>query len=406
MYEQPDFTEPQMEEVRRIVVLLTGYIHQTLTRGQQHELDEWIAASDQNRMFFEEVTNQEKIQQTLAWLDQSDAPEKLKALKAQLQFTAKPGTVRLRKVWPYAIAASFIIIAGIAIQLIFSEKPDPAVAPIIAEKQQDVPAPNEDKATLTLADGTVITLEQAKDGELATQGNALVSKQAGQLVYHTGAGSTPNTALFNTVKTPRGGSYPLTLSDGTRLWLNAASSIRFPAAFTGHERRVAITGEVYFEVAKNAAKPFRVEIEEKGTVVEVLGTHFNVNAYTDESISSTTLLEGSVKVLAGTKELILKPGQQARLSSSGSLDKITGIDTDEAIAWQKGLFQFTNADIRTLMRQLSRWYDIDVSYEGNLPGILTTGKAPRNISLANLLKILSLSGVRYKIKGKKLTIFS
>lgn len=392
------------DEEQRITGLITGYVSQSLTAQEQDELEEWISASDKNRLLFEELTDQARVEQDLAWFDKSDAAGRLKKLKKQLHFTDGNTRSSSRTIGAYAIAASFILMIALTFYLVRPQtKTDAGSAPLAAIDPQDV-QPGGDKAVLTLADGSRIILDQAGDGRLATQGGGEVVKQNGQLRYTISSDPLQVEAMQNTVTTPRGGSYSLTLSDGTRLWLNAASSIRFPAVFTGQERRVAITGEVYFEVAKDAQKPFRVEVADKGMQIEVLGTHFNVSSYADEAQARTTLLEGAVKVVTDGNELLLKPGQQARLDKTGSLTRIDHADTDQAIAWKNGLFQFVNADMQTLMGQLSRWYDIDISYDGPVPDILTTGKAPRNISLANLLKIISLSGIHYKIEGKKLLI--
>jgi ferric-dicitrate binding protein FerR (iron transport regulator) len=218
------------------------------------------------------------------------------------------------------------------------------------------------------------------------------------------------------MSTPRGGQYKLRLADGTDVWLNAASTIRYPTDFKGKERRVEISGEVYFEVthqqsADGKQVPFFVDIlptplQSKSTI-EVLGTHFNINAYPDELIVKTTLLQGSVKVSHGAASEILSPGQQARindLADNVTISVADNADTEEAVAWKNGLFQFNKTDIQTLMRQLARWYDIDVRYEGPIPGLLTTGKAPRDISLNSMLKILALSDVHFKIDGKNVTV--
>jgi transmembrane sensor len=404
MNELPDFTDDlQAEQAQRIAMLIAGYIRQTLTQAEHDELDAWVSASDENMLLFEELTDETKIQQALDWLNGTDAPARLKKLKGQLHFTRSRSRRHFRKIWPYAVAACLVLAIGTTIFIISSDRSASLQTPVVQSEQPDV-LPGGDKAILTLADGSAIILEQAQDGALATQGNSHIIKHEGQLVYSTTTGETQSAALLNTVTTPRGGSYLLTLSDGTRLWLNAASSIRFPAVFTGAERRVAITGEVYFEVAKNAAMPFKVDVKDRAVTVEVIGTHFDINAYSDEPVIKTTLLEGAVKVASGGKTGFLKPGQQAQVGVPGSLDIVTRTDTEETVAWKNGLFQFTNANITTLMRQLSRWYDVDISYAGAVPDILTTGKAPRNISLSSLLKIIELSGIHYRIEGKKLIV--
>lgn len=390
-----DLRFPQAE---RIAYLISGYIRETLTNAEHEELDDWAAASDENMQLFEELTDKKNIQKALDWINTTNTERAFKRVKRRLSFAPARS---FRKYWYYSVAASFTLCIAILLFINFKNtvtvKPESPTVAVL----QDV-APGGDRAILTLADGSTIVLNQAEDGTLATQGNSRITKQSGSLAYSTTAASGIS-PLYNTITTPRGGTYLLTLSDGTRIWLNAASSIRFPVIFTGDERRVAMTGEVYFEVAKNAARPFRVEVKDRSMEVEVLGTHFNINAYTDETSIETTLLEGSVKVSGAGKQAVLKPGQQSQFSPA-SLLSVREADTDQAIAWRNGLFQFSNAEITELMRQLSRWYDIEVKYEGVMPAIRTTGKAPRNISLASLLKILELSGIHYKIEEGKLIV--
>jgi len=209
-------------------------------------------------------------------------------------------------------------------------------------------------------------------------------------------------AVYNTIKTPRGGQYQLVLADGSQVWLNAASSIRFPVDFTEKVRKVEITGEAYFEIKKDAAKPFIVTIPGKGQV-EVLGTHFNINAYDDENTLNTTLIEGSVKFIADNGESVkLKPGQQAQLSSSVSV--LNDADIDKIIAWKTGWFNFDRADITTIMRQVSRWYDVEVVYEGQVSKKTFSGIVSRSQQIAEVLKIMEKAGVKFRIEGKKITV--
>ena len=216
----------------------------------------------------------------------------------------------------------------------------------------------------------------------------------------TGGKDLRGAVAYNTLTTPRGGQYHLTLSDGTSVWLNAASSIKYPIAFTGNERRVEITGEVYFEVEHNAAKPFRVICN--GQTVEDLGTHFNINAYNDENAVKTTLLEGSVNVSAAGKNKMLKPGEQAQLQH-GNI-RIADVDVNKVAAWKNGLFQFNDDNIRDIMRQLGRWYDVDIKYEGNLPDWEFSGAIPRNANLSQVLDILSFVKVHFRIDGKTIVV--
>jgi ferric-dicitrate binding protein FerR (iron transport regulator) len=266
-------------------------------------------------------------------------------------------------------------------------------------------APGGNKATLTMADGTTVTLTDMKNGALPNQGSTKVIKlNDGQLVYNASNAAVVQTA-YNTISTPRGGKYHVILPDGSNVWLNAASSIRFPTAFTGRERNVEITGEVYFEVAKNKAMPFTVKAGD--AKVEVLGTHFNVMAYTDEASLKTTLLEGSVKVYQGNKAVIIKPGQQAKINSGGNdIAVFDNVDTDEVVAWKNDMFLFNNSGIEIIMRQISRWYDVEVNYEGRITTDHFTGKVSRNFTASQVLKILELSDIHFTITGKKIIVKS
>jgi ferric-dicitrate binding protein FerR (iron transport regulator) len=313
-------------------------------------------------------------------------------------------------------AASIIILLGAGTYFFFVQQParQVTVTPAV-ELKKDIP-PGGNKAILTLADNSTIILDSAANGQLAAQGNSVVNKtKDGELTY--AVSSSPSTgggrgeALYNTLATPRGGQYQLMLPDGSKVWLNAASSIRYPTAFTGNERSVDITGEAYFEVApvrlrSGQKKPFKVHFASAGRegVVEVLGTHFNINAYDDEPAVKTTLLEGAVKISKDAASVILKPGQQASISQSSKLSHPIPVQTDEVVAWKNGSFQFDRVPLSAVMRQLSRWYDVDVVYEKGVPDINLGGEMKRDLSLSQVLKGLGKMGVNYRIEGKKLVV--
>ncbi|MES1249681.1 MAG: FecR domain-containing protein, partial [Chitinophaga rupis] len=265
-------------------------------------------------------------------------------------------------------------------------------------------APGRTRAVLTLADGSRITLDSARSGQLAMQGKTTVTNQHGAVTYSTN-GATET--LFNTLATGRGEqSPPLTLSDGTRVWLNAASSIRYPVAFSGDARQVEITGEAYFEVAKDPTKPFYVRARD--VKVEVLGTHFNINAYQDEPSMRTTLLEGSVKVIAGgasqrgRKEMLLSPGEQAQVGKDVNLVK--AVDVDQVMAWKNGMFNFNHTDLQSVLRQLARWYDIDVQFEGSPSPRTFHGKITRDLRLSQVIGLLQEVKVKFRIEDGKLIV--
>jgi len=267
--------------------------------------------------------------------------------------------------------------------------------------KSDIP-PGGNKAILTLADGSKITLDDAKNGALAQQGNTKVLKLDGQLSYNATKNNNDG-IYFNTIVTPRGGQYEIVLQDGTKVWLDAASSLRFPTAFAGKERRVEITGEAYFEVAKNATMPFIVKVGR--SEVQVLGTEFNIMAYDEEASLKTTLLEGSVKFVNDGRSSLLTPGQQSSMDREGKVHIENKIDLVEVMAWKNGLFHFESADIQTVMRQLSRWYDVDVVYSNKGSVNLFYAEIPRNTNLSDALKALQLTGkVHFEIEGRKIIV--
>lgn len=271
-------------------------------------------------------------------------------------------------------------------------------------------APGGNKALLTLADGSKITLDDAVTGQLAKQSGARVSKAAkGQLVY-TADNTLPNSnalarTVFNTIETPKGGQYQVTLPDGSRVWLNAASSLRYPTSFNGKVRTVELTGEAYFEVAKNAHKPFKVVSNNQ--VVEVLGTHFNISSYSDENSVKTTLLEGSVKVLStkANQSKLLKPGEQSNISYSSNSFSVQMVNTEGVIAWKNGYFLFADEDLKGIMNKFARWYNIDVQYQGNVDNLRFGGMVSRSKDLEQALKVIEQTGsVKIKIEGRRVTI--
>ncbi|HEY0669370.1 MAG TPA: FecR domain-containing protein [Sphingobacteriaceae bacterium] len=282
------------------------------------------------------------------------------------------------------------------------------------KKYTDDLKPGGNKATLTLAGGQEIVLNNASNGILVNEGNAAIRKtRDGQLVYNS-SGSTRKShpSEINIISTPVGGQYQVTLSDGTKVWLNSASSLKFPPVFSGNARHVEVTGEAYFEVAKNKI-PFYVKA--LNTKIKVLGTHFNVMAYSDEEIQETTLLEGSVNISRNSgsggihnSNYTLSPGQQARISSnSNTINVLRGVDTDYITAWKDGLFLFDNTAIEKVMNQVRRWYNAEIIYESRRPEVRFTGVIPRSNNLSDLLRVLEMAGgVKFSIKGNRIIVIN
>lgn len=274
--------------------------------------------------------------------------------------------------------------------------------------------PGNNKAILTLADGSKISLDDAANGLLASQGNTAITKtEKGEIVYEKNGidkdKSIVNHSVINTIQTPKGGKYQVRLPDGSKVWLNSASSLSYPTTFTGNERKVKLNGEAYFEIASNKNKPFRVESD--GQTVEVLGTHFNINSYDDEDFTKTTLLEGSVRVILSSKSdllgnnRLLKPGEQSLTNSSQTGIRIENADTEKAIAWKNGYFKFRNTPIQEIMREVERWYDVELVYEGKIPKDEFTGFVSNEVNISAVLKILEQSGgVKFSVKGKKIKV--
>jgi ferric-dicitrate binding protein FerR (iron transport regulator) len=298
------------------------------------------------------------------------------------------------------IAAAAVLAGVVAAGVIYLQPAgkEAQVAQELPAAEQDV-APGGNKARLVLGNGQSVMLDQAADGLITGSNGEQVHKEDAGLVYGP-AGS----AGANTLITPNGGQYRVQLADGTRVWLNAASSLQYPAAFTGSDRTVTLTGEAYFEVAKDAARPFFVKMN--GMTVQVLGTHFNINAYAEEKHFTTTLLEGAVRVVAGQQRMTLAPGQQSTLEQrSGLLQRGSG-DAEDAVAWKNGLFNFRNAELAAVMRDISRWYDVEVVYgEGMDEKAHVTGAMRRQEYLSQALKILELTAdLHFEVQGKTVTV--
>jgi len=264
-------------------------------------------------------------------------------------------------------------------------------------------APGGNKATLTLANGSKIDLSSMKNGVFAAQPGSHVIKQNGHLVYKPAADNAGLAAeSYNTLTTPKGGQYALTLADGTKVWLNAASSLKFPTVFAGSDRVVELSGEAYFEVVHNSKQPFKVKTASQ--VVQDIGTQFNVNSYPDEDAVATTLVEGSVKIFDARGQAVIKPGQQYLLKAGGRPEVKNDIDIDEVIAWKNGMFQFNNADIKTIMRQIGRWYNVSVEYSGPVPASTYHGRISRNSNASAVLRILELSGIDFTVERGKIIV--
>jgi hypothetical protein len=398
--------------------LIGQYMNDALTAEQQEELLQLLGHQNETEL----ITVLRDMMETAsaqalavdAGVMQASLQRILDADKA-VQHEQPARVVTMGRRWRWIAAAACFIGLSVTAYLLFNKKDTVPEKRVSVSYENDV-QPGGDKAVLTLANGKQIVLDSAANGKLAQEGSTQISKDGESLTYD--AGSAGSEVTYNLLSTPNGGQYKLTLPDGSKVWLNAASSIKYPTAFAGRERRVEISGEVYFEVMKNAKMPFRVQLPAGKGEVEVLGTRFNVNAYNDEETAKTTLLEGKVKVRQwsmvngqsasadAAAAVVLKPGQQAVLSRALSPLTIDhSPDLEQVIAWTNGMFIFRDQRIENIMRQLSRWYDVEVSYS---KGPITEGfnaTIPRNVPVSKVLRLLELTTlVHFKIEGKKITV--
>lgn len=308
-----------------------------------------------------------------------------------------------RKAFRCLTAACIALIATAIGATFYNNHPKPLKDKNRVVLKNDV-KPGGNKAVLHLADGTRVVLDNTDNATVAEEGGISITKtKNGQLIYKVTnpalAANGPGAVVtYHTVSTPKGGQYQVFLSDGTKVWLNASSSLKFPTSFAARQRSVKLTGEAYFDVAEMTDKPFVVNVNEMK--VEVLGTHFNVMAYPDEQYINTTLVDGSLKVIKNKESRVLMPWQQARVSEGIKVVSATS----DAIAWKNGLTTFKDADVRTIMRQIARWYDVEVKFNGDIPRTLFSGEISRNANLSELIKTSGLSNIQLKLEGRVITL--
>ncbi|MES2891807.1 MAG: FecR domain-containing protein [Bacteroidota bacterium] len=393
-------------ENKRLHLLLDRLFSESATAEEKTELMSLLDKPDHDevvKQYLDAAWGNVPLPQQL---NEAQSASMLSAILSRQETPVVPlTTTRNYRTW-YRVAAAILILAISAAGYFILDRPgiQAGRAPLAqksSEPKQDI-APGTSGAILTLANGSTIVLDTAADGNLAQQGNTRIQKNGGTIQYVSKGGELAANAI-NTISTPRGKKFQLRLDDGTIVWLNAASSIRFPASFDRLSRSVEITGEAYFEVAKDASRPFTVKVNDMQ--VQVLGTHFNINAYDDEPVVKTTLLEGSVKVNNPVSGKMLVPGQQAQLAAGGGLQVKTGVNTSEVIAWKNDLFSFNNTDVNSLMRQLSRWYDAEIVMPKNIEPVTFNGQISRSANISDVLKILELTEeISFTIQGKKVIV--
>lgn len=382
------------EKAYRVAYLVAGFIRHTLTEKEHDELEDWVNENDHNMQLFEDLTDERNIEANLEWMDKANTEKSYNALQQRGAFKASPKKFYNKRIWLAAacvitLLAVFFISRYTAGKHVNDQE--------IAASDSTLLKPGGNRATLTIAGGKVIDLTYAKTGVIENDSGVNVNKTAdGEVVYANNI-SPVNTAALHTLSTPVGGQYQLTLPDGTKVWLNAASSLTFPPAFNGNERKVILTGEAYFEVAKNTGQPFKVLMADSTDVV-VTGTHFNINAYQNEKQQQVTLLEGSVTVSNALNATKLEAGTQA-LIQNRQITKGKVLDAEEITGWKDGLFVFHDASLESIMMQLERWYDAKIIYKANIKQLFNA-TILRKEPLAKVLKLLELNGyVHFKTEN-------
>ena len=358
--------------------------------------------------YYQYFNKEEKISESLTEYEIKETRDKIIA-NIQGSIQQAPVIPLYKRLGFRLAAASVLLIVSFSIYYLSFNKNHQSPDTNTVVTNHDVAPPAINRATITLANGQKVYLDSAENGILATQGNINVKKlEDGQIVYNVESSLVNSELVYNTLTNPKGSKViDITLNDGTKVWLNAGSSLTYPVAFVGNERKVTMSGEAYFEVAtlrlrSGQKMPFKVKINESAEV-EVLGTHFNINAYSDEASINTTLLEGSVRVTANKKNQLLKPGQQVQVNVN-AIKLITDADVAQAVAWKEGLFSFRNADLATVVRQIARWYDVDVEYHGEIKPKKFGGEIQRDLNLSEVLEGLKETGIHFRVEGKKLIV--
>ncbi|NIG55395.1 FecR family protein [Chitinophaga sp. Cy-1792] len=380
-----------------IYQLIDKYLDGTISPAEEARLMAWYQEHSEADVewFSEHIDEEERVR--LRMLGQIQ----------QHISTPAPVTVVHKQRWHYwAAAAAVLLVAGLATWLYMPPlQHSPKQAPLAQAPKAITPGGN--KAVLILGNGEKIVLEDAGNGLLSQEGSVAVNKTDSGSLQYNGTRQAAGT-VYNTLNTPYGGQYRIILQDGTKVWLNAGSSLHYPTSFPEGERSVTLSGEAYFEVAPDASRPFTVAVAttaEKTMNVRVLGTHFNINAYPEEKQNLVTLLEGSVKVAYDQANALLVPGKVAMLNKASGSIQTKNADTEAAIAWKNGYFVFDNENIAGVMRQISRWYDVDVRYEGNVSGKAIAGSLSRTKDVTAVLSMLELTGtVHFKIEGRRITV--
>lgn len=382
----------------RLLLLISRQVFGDLDPEEILELEQWASEADVNQKLLTRFSDEAVLRSEIHRWMQIDPAKGYSKWKANRQARRRWKLLRLAGLSAAASLLIAFVVGGLIEKKATSrDKPTRVITAAAAPVM-----PGRNTATLTLANGQTILLDDLEKGELPRQGGTrLVKANSGSLAYLAERGDA-SIATYNILTTPRSGQYQLTLPDGSRVWLNNVSSLRYPTAFLGKDRTVDLTGEAYFEIAKDAARPFIVKVKDEA--VEVLGTSFNVMAYPDEGGTQTTLLTGIVTVKAGSSVVRLKPDEQAQVKADGGLRIIKDVASQDIVSWKDGFFYFGRASFAAVMRQLARWYDVEVVYEGKTPEMEFGGRIDRSLPLDDLLKFLDKNQIHFRLEGRKLIV--
>ncbi|MGA6118195.1 FecR family protein [Sphingobacterium anhuiense] len=373
------------------------------SEGQQSPLASKITATLQESTELSDPVLQKRVNKLLG---QTDSYFEALLQQSQQQLSNRNSTkVSVRGYWKYYAAAAALI-ACLLTGLLFLQRPSSVEKRSTAALESNTFSPGTDRAILTLADGKQIVLLPNSQDTISKNRNVnMLNGPNGLTIATSSKKNAPILTALNTLSTPNGTQYKLQLADGTKVWLNAGSSLKFPSIFTGKTRQVELSGEAYFEVAHRKEQPFFVRLPR--LKIEVLGTHFNVKAYPNESNIETTLLQGAVKVSSKDRAVFLKPGEQSRYNQTNAqLDEAQAVDATTIVAWKEGIFSFNNTDIKEVVRQLSRWYNIQVVFQGQIPDRKFSGGFERRASLEQVIQILKESNINCTVKNNKLIIYN
>lgn len=382
----------------RLVSLIIRCMAGELTPKEAWELQEWAEEAPENQLLLDKNLDEKQLRKEINQWKKIDPSEGYATWLAGRKVGRRRRVLRFGG---WSVAASLlvaVVIFGMVQKMRPSVRPNSSFATTVRPIM-----PGRNAATLTLSDGQQVLLDSASNGQLAIQGNSRLVKPAdGSLSYLAAEDGTSPAMVYNVLATPRSGQYQLTLPDGSKVWLNNVSSLRYPTSFPGKDRTVELTGEAYFEITKDPVRPFVVKV--KGETVEVLGTSFNIMAYSEEGNMQTTLLMGAVRVKAGNTTLRLKPDEQAQVNGDGSLRLVKDVPSQDIVSWKDGFFYFGRAPFAAVLRQLARWYDVEVVYEGKAPEMEFGGKIDRNLPLNDLLQYLNQNQIHLRLEGRKLIV--